>query len=128
MKIGQLAHQAEVSRDTVRFYERKGLLKGITRPHRHNNYKDYDERNVKRIQLIKKMKNLGLTLKECSEVLEAIESCDFETHFDAYQTEFIQRKIVELDKKIEELQHLRDMFLHFAQKTCKAQKDPRSLL
>jgi len=90
----------------------------------HNNYKDYDEQNVKRIQLIKDMKKFGLSLKECAEALHAMESCNF----DAYQTEFIQSKITEIEQKIEELQELRKIFLRFANRPCKFQHDPQGPL
>ena len=72
MKVGALSKLSGVSRDTVRLYEKLGLLKNISRPYEYNNYKEYGEENVKRIHLIKQMQTFGITLKESKEILVSI--------------------------------------------------------
>ncbi|MBA2272257.1 MAG: heavy metal-responsive transcriptional regulator [Chthoniobacterales bacterium] len=65
--IGQLARLAGVKPDSVRFYERNGLL---PRPERAaNGYRAYDEAALKRLRFIKKAQSLGFTLDEVRRIL-----------------------------------------------------------
>jgi len=67
LTIGQLAKRAEVGVETVRFYEREGLLDEPDR--RASGYRQYDEDVVQRLQFIRRAKELGFTLKEIKELL-----------------------------------------------------------
>jgi DNA-binding transcriptional MerR regulator len=72
MKIGEIAEKTGVSKDAVRLYEKLGLLTKVTRPYEYNNYKDYGKENLIRIQMIKEMQRIGLKLKECKGVIDAL--------------------------------------------------------
>lgn len=100
MRVGEIASKTGVSRDTVRLYERMGLLQKITRPHEWNDYKEYDPKNVKRISLIKSLKGFGFTLKECGKVLDLM---DGETIDEKIRTTLVANKIREIEAKIEDL-------------------------
>ena len=66
LRIGELAERAGVSRDTVRFYERKGLL---PRPRRiAAQYRVYDEETAARLHFIRGQE-IGLTLEDIRELL-----------------------------------------------------------
>ena len=67
LMIGQLARRAEVGVETVRFYEREGLLEEPAR--RPSGYRQYDEGVVGRLRFIRRAKQLGFTLKEIRELL-----------------------------------------------------------
>ncbi len=68
MRIGELAEQARVSTDTIRYYERVGLL---TPPARGpNRYRDYGHGALEDMQFIKKAQLLGLKLDDVRTVLE----------------------------------------------------------
>jgi MerR family mercuric resistance operon transcriptional regulator len=67
MTIGQVARRAGVGVETVRFYERQGLLAEPAR--RASGYRQYDEGAVARLRFIKRAKELGFTLKEIAELL-----------------------------------------------------------
>ena len=67
LTIGQLARRAEVGVETVRFYEREGLLKEPAR--RPSGYRQYDEGVVDRLRFIRRAKQLGFTLNEIKELL-----------------------------------------------------------
>ncbi len=68
MTIGKLAKAAGVGVETVRFYERKGLLK---RPQkRDGGFRFYDSQVTARIQFIRRAQELGFTLKEVKELLD----------------------------------------------------------
>ncbi len=67
LSIGQVARRAGVGVETVRFYEREGLLEEP--PRRASGYRQYSEQVVKRLHFIKRAKQLGFSLKEISELL-----------------------------------------------------------
>jgi len=65
--IGQLARSANVGVETIRFYERSGLLGEPAR--RRSGYRMYDQDAVMRLQFIRRAKQLGFTLTEIKELL-----------------------------------------------------------
>ncbi|TGK14273.1 MerR family transcriptional regulator [Leptospira kmetyi] len=64
MLIGVLSEQSGVSRDTIRFYEKKGLITGNIITRRDNNYKEYSEDVLEQLLLIKLLRKLSFTLEE----------------------------------------------------------------
>lgn len=68
MFIGQLAEAAGVGVETVRFYEREGLVPEP--PRTESGYRDYDSDAVRRVRFILRAKDLGFTLSETRELLE----------------------------------------------------------
>ncbi|HCR2016408.1 TPA: MerR family transcriptional regulator [Enterobacter asburiae] len=69
MRIGELCAKTGLSKETVRYYERQGLLENIPQPNRSNNYKVYSAVDLQRLNMIKHAKMLGFTLAEIAEVL-----------------------------------------------------------
>ncbi len=67
MKIGQVAKRAGVGVETIRFYERKGLL--VQPPRIHGQYREYPTEAVDNIRFIKRAKDLGFSLSEIAELL-----------------------------------------------------------
>ncbi len=67
LTIGQLADQAGVGIETVRFYERQGLLEEPAR--KDSGYRQYEAGVVARLRFIKGAKELGFSLKEVKELL-----------------------------------------------------------
>jgi len=76
MLIGQLAKLAGVSRQTVRFYERKHILEPKARTS--SGYRVYSNADLKRLRLIIWTKELGFTLREITELLHYCEQSDVE--------------------------------------------------
>jgi len=68
LKTGELARQAGVNVETLRFYEREGLLPEP--PRRTSGYRDYPPDTVQRIRFIQRAKELGFTLREIKGLLE----------------------------------------------------------
>jgi MerR family mercuric resistance operon transcriptional regulator len=68
LTIGQLAKEAGVGVETIRFYEREGLLSQPQR--RSSGYRQYSPEAVRRVRFIRHAKELGFTLKEIQELLE----------------------------------------------------------
>src|SRR5262245_35107394 len=67
LTIGQVAREAGVGVETVRFYEREGLLDEPAR--RASGYRQYTRDAVARLRFIRRAKELGFTLKEIGELL-----------------------------------------------------------
>jgi len=67
LTIGKVARQAGVGVETIRFYEREGLIEDP--PSRESGYRQYPEQTVSRIRFIRRAKELGFTLKEIKELL-----------------------------------------------------------
>jgi len=67
MTTGKLAKQCGVGVETIRFYEREGLIEEP--PRRESGYRQYPEEIVRRVLFIKRAKALGFTLKEIKELL-----------------------------------------------------------
>ncbi len=65
--IGTLARAAQVNVETIRFYERQGLLEQPAR--RAAGYRQYEDGDLARLGLIRRAKSLGFTLKEIGELL-----------------------------------------------------------
>lgn len=102
IRIGELAHLAGTSPDTLRYYERRGLL---PRPPRTPvGYRQYDPSVAERVAFIKQAQALGLSLQEIREVLriaaEGTPPCE---HVRAA----LGRHLHEVDARIAELESLR---------------------
>jgi DNA-binding transcriptional MerR regulator len=67
VKIGQVASESGVSIDTIRFYERRGVLPPS--PRTPSGYRVYNDATVARIELAKRLQSLGLTLDEIASAL-----------------------------------------------------------
>lgn len=68
LRIGEVAKKSHVGVETVRFYEREGL---IAQPKRTvSGYRQYSESVIKQIQFIQHAKTLGFSLKETGELIK----------------------------------------------------------
>lgn len=67
LSIGQAAKYSGVSVETIRFYERKGLIDEPQR--RESGYRQYREEDVKKLVFIQHAKSLGFSLKEIKDLL-----------------------------------------------------------
>lgn len=67
LKVGEVARQVRVNLQTVRYYERRGLLPKP--PRTESNYRAYPEDAVLRVRFVRRAQELGFTLKEIKELL-----------------------------------------------------------
>jgi DNA-binding transcriptional MerR regulator len=102
MKIGQVAREAGVSIDTVRFYERRGILPAAAR--RPSGYRVFTAATVERIRMARALQSLGLTLDEVIDALHAHDQGDATCESERWRLEAVVER---LDAKITELQHAR---------------------
>jgi DNA-binding transcriptional MerR regulator len=102
MKIGQVAESAGVSVDTVRFYERRGVLP--TPERLPSGYRTYTAATVERIRLARRLQALGLTLDEVVDALHATDHGDVTCTSERWRLEAVLERI---DAKIAELRAVR---------------------
>jgi len=121
MLIGELVTKTGFTRDTIRFYEKQGLIYIDRKERRGNNYKEYSEAILEKLLIIKKLKGFGFTLNESLEYLDLIEhniaSC-------TNVTEKVTEKIRQIEQKIAELQDLRMAMMNMVT-TCANSCQPR---
>ena len=103
MTISRAAEQAGVGVETVRFYERRGLIEQPTRP-RSGGYRFYDNVVVERIRFIRQAQELGFSLREIEELISlradpAADCADVRAQAVA--------KRIEVDRKITQLRDIR---------------------
>lgn len=103
LTIGQVARQAGVGVETIRFYERQGLLKPPAR--RASGYRQYGPDAVEILRFTRRAKGLGFTLREIKGLL------DLRINAAATRDEVRERaaaKIAEVEAKIADLQRIGD--------------------
>ncbi len=101
MNIGSAAEQANLPPKTIRYYEDIDLV----RPARsENGYRDYSEADVHRLKFLQRARSLGFTIDECRLLLSLYND---ENRASADVKAIAEAKIIEVDRKIAELQGLR---------------------
>ncbi|MCB1138527.1 MAG: heavy metal-responsive transcriptional regulator [Leptospiraceae bacterium] len=105
---GKLARRAGVNLQTIRYYERSGLLPPPER--NESGYRQYTENALVRIRFIKKAQALGFSLKEIQELLrlraDKNRQCKEVRELVASKVEELTEKIIELQNAQETLQSL----------------------
>jgi len=119
MTTGELAKQVGVNIQTVRFYERKGLL---APPHRwpSTGHRDYDDDALKQMRFIGSAKAAGFTLHEIRELLDMRilpgESCE-------EVWEMVEAKLIDLGRRLEEITRMRQALEQMAN-ACRSRSAP----
>ena len=100
--IGQVAAQAEIGVETIRFYERQGLIPEPAR--RTSGYRQYTAETVDRLRFIRRAKELGFTLAEIKSLL-SLRVDESSTAADVKRQ--AEQKIADIDAKIRSLQRMK---------------------
>lgn len=101
--IGWLAKEAGVGVDTIRYYERRGLIPRASR--RESGYREYADEDVARVRFIRQAKDLGFSLVEIAELLN-LRVDRSKTCADVKRE--AERKMADIDQRIAELARMRD--------------------
>lgn len=120
MRIAELEQRTGVSRHTLRYYEKQGLLLEVNR--RDNNYRDYPELAVRRVNMVRQLKDLGFSLREICDVLDALRKDTLDCTQGAL---LMAQKRTIVDAKIAELEALRQLLAeeqHRLEHSTKQQK------
>lgn len=96
-KIGHAAHQAGVTVETVRYYEREGLLNTAHRSE--SGYRLYGNADIERLQFIRKAKALGFALDDIAELLQLQDGGGTQDQIKAR----VHQRLIDLEHKIKQL-------------------------
>jgi MerR family mercuric resistance operon transcriptional regulator len=119
--IGALARAGGVGVETVRYYQRRGLLPEPARPH--GEVRRYGPTDLRRLKFIRSAQAAGFTLNEIGELIELSVSDDR-----ARARELAQARVDALDAKIKELQEAREALAGLAGACAKKRTGPCPIL
>lgn len=120
LTIAKFAAAGGVGVETVRFYQRKGLL---DQPARDTGIRRYGDEDVRRLRFIRKAQAAGFTLEEIRELLE-LDLCNNRRR--AHQLATV--RIAALDRKIAELKKARNALTQLATQCGKGKSGPCPIL
>jgi MerR family transcriptional regulator, copper efflux regulator len=102
MTIGAVAKRAGVPIDTIRYYEREGLLPEPLR--RASGYRSYNESIIRQLRFIRRAKDLGFTLEEIRDLL----ALSVDRHRGVKEVkQRAQQRLASIDERIAELMRIR---------------------
>ena len=119
--IGGLAKAAGVGVETIRYYQRRGLLIEPARPR--GEVRRYGDEDMRRLKFIRSAQAAGFTLNEIGELLDLSSSDDR-----ARAQELAQARVAALDRKIGELKEARDALAGLAAACAKKRGGPCPIL
>jgi len=112
-KIGQVAQETGLSIDTIRFYEKQGLLKRSARTE--GGFRLFGSHDVQTLKFVRKAQELGFSLGEIRELLilqaDHVPAC-------SHVKELLDQKLTAVEQKIKELRNL-EHSLMLALRKCK---------
>ncbi len=121
MLIGEISRNSGLSRDTIRWYEKIGLISAENATRDTNNYRVYSQEALDRLILIRQSKSFGFSLKEIKEMLMLVESENLNCQT---VTPLIDAKLHVIDEKISFLQHIQTKLIQLKEQCsgdCEAQ-------
>ena len=120
LSIGRLASAGGVGVETVRFYQRRGLLETPTRD---DGIRRYGSADLRRLRFIKQAQAAGFTLEQIKELLDLDASDDR-----CRVRELANERLVALDARIAELKRARDALKHLARECGSGSPGPCPIL
>ena len=104
MRIAEVSEQCELSPDTLRYYERIGLLPPVNRSE--SGIRDYDEIDLKRVEFIKCMRSAGLPIEVLIEYVSLVQQGDQTSEA---RKEILVEQRAQLAARMEEMQKTLDL-------------------
>ena len=120
LTIGKLAESGGVGVETIRFYQRRGLL---DQPTRESGIRRYGSEDLRRLRFIRQAQSAGFTLQEIKELLDLDSSDDR-----GRARELARARIEALDSKILELSRARNSLRKLARECSRGDRGPCPIL
>jgi len=114
MRIGELSKNTGFKVETLRYYEKEGLIKPVSRTE--SGYRQYNEESLKQLNFVAKAKSVGFSLSEISELLTL--RVEKDTHSCGDVKAISERKIMNINQKIQELTEMRDALKVISDACC----------
>lgn len=112
MKIGEVARRTGLTVDTIRYYERRGLIEAPARLE--SRYRDFDQSVLLRLETVKQLQQLGLTLDEIGDALRSHDRGDATCENQRWRLDLVVERI---DEQLRQLTELRSAVTEMRQ-TC----------
>ena len=119
MRIGELSRQTGFQVETLRYYEKEGLLEPVSRTE--SGYREYDKESLKQLKFIQQAKSVGFSLSEISDLLTL--RVERDQHSCADVKTIAGHKLVQIDNKLNELNKIREA-LHKITEACCGGSEP----
>lgn len=116
MRIGELARATGTKAETIRYYEREGILPAADRTD--SNYRDYSDDHLATLTFVRRARELGFSMAQVRELL-ALSDHDDKPCQDV--DKLVQRQMVEVERKISDLSALLDELGQML-RSCQADK------
>lgn len=113
LTIGELAKRGQVNLETIRYYERQGLLPKP--PRSPSGYRLFPSESARRVRFIKRAQELGFSLKEIKELL-ALRAASGATSADVRKR--AEAKIADIEGKIETLRAMKKVLARLTAACC----------
>lgn len=117
MSSGELIKKAEITRDTLRYYEKLKLLKPLI--NQNNGYKIYSDEDCKKLKFIKGAQKIGFKLSEIKDIYNqlSIKECQHQS-----MVPLLESRVKEIEMHMDELnslrEHLNFLIQDFKSKDC----------
>ena len=119
MRIGELSKHTGFQVETLRYYEKQGLIEPIGRTQ--SGYREYDKESLKQLNFIQQAKSVGFSLNEISELLTL--RVERDQHSCNEVKTIAEQKLEQIENKINELNKMRDA-LHKITDACCGGAEP----
>jgi Cu(I)-responsive transcriptional regulator len=116
MRIGELARATGTKAETIRYYEREGILPSADRTD--SNYRDYSEEHLATLRFVRRARQLGFSMAQVRELLALSDDSDKPCED---VDELVRGQLAEVDRKITDLSALRDQLGQMLQ-ACQADR------
>lgn len=113
-RIGELARLTEVTPDTIRYYEKQKMMGHQERTG--GGFRLYTEQDLQRLKFIRYARQMGFTLNAIRELLSI--RVDPHQHTCQESKSIVQNRLMEVELRISELQHMRDSLRHLNDACC----------
>ncbi|MFV2058808.1 MAG: Hg(II)-responsive transcriptional regulator [Thiohalomonadales bacterium] len=120
LTIGKLAKQAQVNVETIRYYQRVGLIKEPEKPNK--GFRVYSIDDVSRIRFIKRAQELGFTLKEIEDLLDLGDG-------NCAQVQILaEQKLLQINARLNDLQAMKHAVTDLLEQCKVSEKDIHCVL
>ena len=116
MRIGELARATGTKAETIRYYEREGILPAADRTD--SNYRDYSDGHLATLTFVRRARELGFSMAQVRELL-ALSDHDDKPCEDVDQ--LVKQRLFEVERKIADLAALRDELAELA-RSCQSDR------
>jgi len=117
MNVRDAAARSGLPAKTIRYYDEIGLVIPDRRP---NGYRDYDDQAIQKLAFLKRARQLGFSIDDCRQLMSLYED---KGRASADVKSLAEKHLLEVDTRLEELQHLRNTLSHLVH-SCKGDDRP----